>query len=658
FVVRESEIASTIQTPGQAGAVIVAITATLPAGASLQVGGGQIIGTAVVGGQTTHLVRITESGLKTLHITGQGAAQVQLSVAGDLNRDGRVDSTDASLWQQAQASGHTTGATSSDLNGDGLVNATDRQLLFANTGLKSNQAPVAAAALPTVKTHVDLSAQQALASVAQDLEGERIFWRVIGATHGQAWINADGKTMGFKPEAGYAGAATITVQADDGYAMGAPIELTVNVSDAKLLTINIDRMATLRLGTAQKLSVTGDFEDEVGVVLSGDYLQLTSSNSSVVAVDNRGVVRGIGSGNAIVRIVARGIEGVNAFTVGSDPQYPTLDENGFEVDVYPLAITLPLGGQRQLKVTLPNRSSIATGHTGTRYFISDSNIAEISEDGLIFAKANGIARLSVIHAGMQHDIRLNVVTPLIGQGVVQAGRGLAVQDIQGDNVLMIAPGSLPDGVIASIAAKDLHDLGIPLPAIEQLDALGAFQIELNGGETGLPMQLAIKVKAPVDLATGETLVIPSGTQVAFWRKGSILDTDGTTHETWWLVDNGFVGEDGVARTASPPYSGITGGGGVFVITTLDKSYKNGGVNTDTGEVRIAGALVNFNAIWAQTAFIAMAPAPYAGVAALGIFSSLAAPVLAIKYTLEGSYKRAVAASDFELAKVTIFFPEA
>ena len=51
----------------------------------------------------------------------------------------------------------------------------------------------------------------------------------------------------------------------------------------------------------------------------------------------------------------------------------------------------------------------------------------------------------------------------------------------------------------------------------------------------------------------------------FWKKGVILDEMGVEHDTWWLLDNGFVGEDGVARTASPPYAGMLSGG-QFVMT--------------------------------------------------------------------------------------------
>lgn len=39
-----------------------------------------------------------------------------------------------------------------------------------------------------------------------------------------------------------------------------------------------------------------------------------------------------------------------------------------------------------------------------------------------------------------------------------------------------------------------------------------------------------------------------------------MDENRVVHDTWWLVDNGFIGTDGVARTASPPFEGIDASG--------------------------------------------------------------------------------------------------
>ena len=60
------------------------------------------------------------------------------------------------------------------------------------------------------------------------------------------------------------------MQADDGYSRSAPIKLNINVSSAKLVLINIERIQSLALGQNKRLNITGDFEDQAGVSLPSD----------------------------------------------------------------------------------------------------------------------------------------------------------------------------------------------------------------------------------------------------------------------------------------------------------------------------------------------------------------------------------------------------
>jgi hypothetical protein len=628
FMVRESEVAATVKAPGATGAVILVVETT-GAAATLQAEGAQVVGQAISGGRTVTLLRVTEAGLKLLTVTADGDVTLHISVAGDIDDDGDVDGADSVAWEVAR----------SDLNGDGQADAADRQLLYANHGWRANQAPVALAqpSGAALKTHTDLQGRRVLDGIAQDLDGDAIFWRVLGATQGSARLSDDGRTLLFTPDAGYAGEARITVQADDGFNASTPMELRVNVSGARLLQIDIQRLATLALGTGRYLQVTGDFEDEAGVVLTGRYLDYVSSDSAVVSVTEDGFVRGEGSGHAIVQVKARGIEGVNVFTVGVDPRAPFLGGDGMELDVYPLAITLPNGGQRQLKVRQPDFSDISAATSGTRYFVADASIAEVSPDGLIIAKALGSTRISVIHQGTQYDLMLHVQQPVTGPVAVTAG-GAVTQDGAG-NTLMVAPGALQAGTTVSIAAMDVADVGMALPATDVLDVLGAWQLDLSGQQASLPVQLALNIGGAIE----------PGTQVQFWRKGTVLDEFGVQHDTWWLVDNGFVGADGIARTASPPFSGITGPG--TLVATKSKI-----TNNDTGAVEITGAFINFDVLWAQQAWIAMAPSPMMAISAIGIFAASASPVSAVKYTLDGSFRRQVPREALTPETISLQFP--
>jgi hypothetical protein len=82
------------------------------------------------GARAFALYRIDAAGLKLLELSGAGEGGYSLSmfVAGDANRDGRVDGVDA--------------ASLADFDLDGDVDASDRQLLFANLGYAPNLAPV------------------------------------------------------------------------------------------------------------------------------------------------------------------------------------------------------------------------------------------------------------------------------------------------------------------------------------------------------------------------------------------------------------------------------------------------------------------------------------------------------------------------------------
>ncbi|WEI17184.1 Ig-like domain-containing protein [Acinetobacter proteolyticus] len=382
FAIRESELASTIKAMGATGAVLVAIE-TQGNVQDIGVADTNIVSQQRHGDRTITLVRITSAGFKQLAVKGTGSVAVRLSIVGDLNRDGYVDGLDSALWQQAQA-----GQQQFDLNGDGVVNNTDLQVLYANYGWKSNQAPVNVVeqGKQALKTHTDLSVSGALEQIAVDREGDTVYWNILGNTHGIAQLSPNGKNLSFKPEAGFSGYATVTLQADDGYSKGQPIELKIYVSDAKLVLIHVERLAALALGNGATLQVKGDFEDESGVILTADYLQFVSDNPNVLTVDAQGNITTKKAGIATIHVSARGIEGVNVISVDTKPYTPYRDEDGFEVDVYPRAINLPLSATRQIKVHDLDGKYISQAISGIKYYISDSSIAEISVDGLLIPK--------------------------------------------------------------------------------------------------------------------------------------------------------------------------------------------------------------------------------------------------------------------------------
>ena len=650
FGVRDSELQSTSKVAGATGSVIVAVRHTGNSQVNAEGQGTQVLGSyRNAKGVTTTLVRVTSAGFKALSLTGSGETAVDIVLAGDMNHDGNIDGLDSAALNKAL----TTQEMLADVNGDGVVDASDRQLLFSNYGFKANKAPVSIVVADKqaefAKTHVDLAKQMSLAGVAQDLEGDQVFWKVVGSSHGVASLQADGKTLVFKPETGYTGKATITLQADDGFTSSQPIELGFTISDAKLLIVNIERIQGLALGSGDKLHLTGDFADEKGVELPADYVRFVSSNDKVVSVDALGNVRATGTGQAVVKVIARGIEAVNVFTVSVEqPSH----YSGIEVDVYPLAVTLPLNGQRQLKVTEYDGTRIDAASKGSSYFISDSSIATISADGLIVAKQAGTAKVSVVNNGRQYDLTLHVQEPVVGTAVATAAEGAVVQDAKG-NQLMVAAGSLKDGTKVSINEIDVKDVGMPPPGNGKLTGLGAFKIDIQGEKSNLPLQISLNTSNYTDPKTGEKL--KAGTEIHFWRKGEIMDDQGVMHETWWLLDNGYVGEDGIARTASPPYSGITLGGNFYATVSA--------YDPNTGAARVKANSFP-SALWAPSAFAAGAFIGLGGgfgalatISMLGAIASYDAIVYSMTYSIAGTYQKLVPNIADNLAKLTISFPE-
>lgn len=308
--------------------------------------------------------------------------------------------------------------------------------------------------------------------------------------------------------------------------------------------------------------------------------------------------------------------------------------------------------------------------SGTRYLSSDDSIATVSADGLITAHREGNVTISVLHLESQVDAYGYLTDQLIGQtdisllvdaaqltdtdpltatpqGVTIAHElGGAVQSSDGLQV-MIAPGALSSDEVVSIHSVALDQLGLPLPAPTVLDTLAAFQIDIGNEASNIPLQLAIPVGQGV----------AAGSEVLFLRKGVILDETGTPQDTWWIVDNGFVGADGVARTASPPYPCFMEGG--LIICASVKSV----VNKQTGKVEIVGAMINQGAIWAKESMIASSK---------GLLSSLSGAMTAIKvisilatqsevfsssYSLEGSYSLSQVTTSTDVAgNITLTLP--
>jgi hypothetical protein len=746
FTIRDSEIASVTHAPGGSGSLLIAVdSTTADAGATIDFVGGQVLGSHEYGGTRTTLLQISHGGPKLLRLSGSGTASVSLRVAGDLDLDGRVDAADAIAWEAAQRGGQGAG----DVDGDGSSNAVDRQIVFANTGFSANQAP-AFLGQPPLRTHTDLSTMIPLQGIARDAEGDAVFWHVLQATHGSAHLGADGQALFFTPQAGFAGRAIVSLQADDGYNAGQPVDLVIDVSAARLQQIHLAALGHLLTGQTREIKATLDFADELGVALQDpSYLAIQAvdlagmgdgGNSRIVVDDTRDRLRATTVGPALLVVsrldssgqAVQAVAALNAVAASALTEAGPEDGDAGDVlpsvepEVYPGTLSLVPGATRQLRVhrldpatgervdihgasqiSFPGSPEVveigrdpwtqqalrdpgtgevlidpATGavvldpstgdilvsvtpaiaevRNGTRYFSSDGTIASVSPDGLISAHRPGRVTLSVVHLANEVDESGQITTSAIGQadiallvemplaidddpatptpaaGVIAAARGGVVQAATGE-LLLIGAGALGSDTPVSIRRIELARLqaetGLAAPEPGLLQTLAAFHLELGEQPTATPVQLSV----PLQDTTG----VREGDEVLFLRRGLAPGSNGQLQTVWWIMDNGFIASNPsaglVARTASPPYSGISGSGDVICVrTTFDRQ---------TGALTLTGFGADATALRANDLVLSLAAdlgnGSLGSVAAAGdLIGALAAAtdVYAIRRTHGGVYQ--------------------
>ncbi|MFM2003423.1 MAG: hypothetical protein RI963_2849 [Planctomycetota bacterium] len=470
-----------------------------------------------------------------------GMLALSVAIVGDVNADGRVD-----------------GILASDLDGSGTIDIQDRFLLFRNGGFIANAAPIANTELSTQLAHVDLAMRFPLDKAVEDPDGDAVYYRIVGVDKGAASISPDGKMITFKPAAGYAGAAGIVIVADDGFNTSAPVRVDINVSASALLTIDIlNRKPDLAVGEREGLMVVGHFTDQKDVPLLEDYVSYTVTGNGVITVDANGMITAVAEGFSAV-IARRGdVAAATAVVVGEPFDELRRDQ---ELFVYPGALTLPrTNGRRQFIVRAGRDGQDLLASGDAVLVVADARVLEMNGEGRATSKTLGTTTVTIISGGGEETVEVRVVEPQVGSaefgeagGVLQAQDGTQVQ---------IPPGVLPEGTPVSVTPWLLTP-DIKLPSSDVLRVGQSFQLDFGGEELTEPAQLAVPVNS--SFAPGDT--------VYFLKKEWMIDATGTRRDYWLVMENGIVGDDGFARTSSPPYPGFSAGG-QYLLAKSDQPEK-------------------------------------------------------------------------------------
>ncbi|MCC6231635.1 MAG: Ig-like domain-containing protein, partial [Verrucomicrobiales bacterium] len=390
-----------------------------------------------------------------------------------------------------------------------------------------------------------------LSRFATDPDGNRLFFTVTGVTGGVLRLIDGGTQAVFTPTAGFSGAATFRLRADDGALRSEEVTVPVQVAAVVFTRFRIEGAdALVGVGATTRLRLIGE-SAQGDVELDPSVYTVTSATPTVARVSPDGTVLGVTAGAALIEFtLASGGRLAAALTVGTV-------RDARLIEFYPLSYTLQPSETRQMIVRLRTESAVTdlTGSAaGSRYYVSDPTVASISAEGLLTALKPGVVTVTLVNGGRSERAAVLVATPAANGATVGTGGGM----VGGNDVVVGIPaGALTGDTPVRILPYTQAELPFALPS--GFDFLGGVRIDV--GRAFLEEGLSLEVPAPAGSKPGDVIYI--------FQPGVLRTGDAAADEQGWLLmDSMVVGNDGRMRTTSPPNLGFMhrpGEGGQYFV---------------------------------------------------------------------------------------------
>lgn len=166
-----------------------------------------------------------------------------------------------------------------------------------------------------------------------------------------------------------------------------------------IVSTNPPGQTSVAAGGFVQLSLAGVAGEFTPIDLSGVPISFESSNPAVATVDSNGLVRGVSDGPVTVTATAT----VDGVTVSGRISLAVWTPKLAQVDLSGSVTGMRIGQSHKLAVTAKLENGADAGAVSVAYASSNTGIAEVNAEGLVTAKANGLAAITA-------EVTLNGIT--------------------------------------------------------------------------------------------------------------------------------------------------------------------------------------------------------------------------------------------------------